>query len=237
MFKHYFLALILYLSFPFFGTAQKIDFSVGVEVRPELYFQRTSLDHGFFDKQWTADILGSVGADLEIKYGKLSVGAGVFATALGFNKNNPDTAEGLFIPAGRGRTRIVDNLKYRVHLVEVPLNMAYMFSVKKFYFKFGLSYSLYFRQRAFIKDITYYEYNIENEQEVLEMKNYMLSNSTDHFNSFSPYFEFEYLSGHFSLSYKAGLRFHTKKYHDIFVDKPFSFYLGLGMNYYLISKK
>jgi hypothetical protein len=237
MFKHYFFALILYLLFPFLVTAQKIDFSVGVEVRPELYFQRTNRDPYIFKKRWTADILGSIGADMELKYGKLHVNAGIFATALGFNKNNPDTATGFLTRPGGGRPMIVDNFKYRVHLLELPLSLGYMFTVKRLHFKFGLSYSFYVHQSSFIKNISYYEFNIANEQQVSDIKDYILSNSKYRLNSFSPYFEFESLFNRFSLSVKAAPRFHTKKYHEILVDKTFSIYVGLGANYYLISRK
>lgn len=233
MLKHCFFALAIFVLSPFYGATQNLDLSVGVELRSDTYFQRTNKDPYIFKKSWTADELGSIGADVELKYGKLHVNAGIFATALGFNKNNPDTATGFFTRDGRGRPMIVDNFKYRVHLLELPLSLGYMFTVKRFNFKFGLSYSFYFKQKAFIKNISFYEFNIRNEQQVAEIKDYILSNSKDRLNSFSPYFEFESLFDRFSLSVKAAPRFHTSKYHDILVDKPFSIYVGVGVNYYL----
>lgn len=215
--------------------AQKAELAVGITYKPEISFQRTD-GNTYFDKYWTVDIHKSLGADIEINYRSIGFGIGVFTTRLGFNKNNPDTADGLFVRPGRGRTFIIDNIKYRAGFIEVPLTLYYRITHKRLNFKMGISYSFYWEHNSFIKDISYYQYNVHKEQEVIDACSYFIHNISDKFNAICPYFELEQRIGNaFSCSFKAGLKIYTERYHKIFIANPFSISGGLSVNYYLIK--
>ena len=223
------------LFFPFFIFAQSVEIAVGVEFRPEIYFHRTERTLGeetYFDKYWSVDVTTGAGTDVEISYGRFGVGAGLFSTRLGLNKNNPDSSNRIF---GNGRPYAFDKVKYRASYFEVPLHLFYKVSKRRINLKLGLSYSFYWLHRSFLKEVKYYQHNVDDEQHLRDGKNYLVENVTDDFNSIYPYGELELKFKKFSISYKIGARIHTGKYHEMFIDKPTAVAGGISLNYYLLK--
>lgn len=226
--------LFIFLS-PSFLMAQ-VELDLGIKHKNEVFFQK-NLSYEYFKRNLSVDISPSVGAEVGLSYGAVGIGLGFYYSILGFNKNNPDTANSLFVSRNRARTYFFDQVKYRATYREIPISIHYKFRIRKLSLKPGLSYSFYGLHRSYIHKTRYYEYNIISDAEVKKAKDFLTNGAKHGFNALMGFFEIEYNVAPFSFGYRFGIRKLEESYHDAIDGRPLAFSLTLGVQYYFIQQK
>lgn len=234
MHKSTLVTFLFILLSPCYLMAQ-LELDLGIKHKNEVFFQK-NLAYEYFKRNWSVDISPSVGAEVGLSYGAVGVGLGFYYSILGFNKNNPDTANSLFVSRSMARTYFFDQVKYRATYTEIPLSIHYKFRFRKLTLKPGLIYSFHTLHRSYIHKARYYEYNINSQAEVAEAKEFLINGAKHRFNALMGFFEIEYNVAPFSFSYRFGIRKLEESYHSAIDDKPLSFSLTLGVQYYFISQ-
>ena len=234
--KYYFLIPVL---FPLVLAGQDFNLKVGVECRSNVLVQRIDKwDYRFVDKNWSLDMQGGLGANVDVNFKLISFGLGLHYTSLGFNKNNPDSTHHFELIHGDQNPYYFKKLKYRANYLEVPLTFRYTFFTHKILrLNGGLSCSYNKLLDSSLKT-SYHEANVnENtEPDVNETKKFLLDKTKDDWISLYPFFEFELQFNRISIAPKAGVRLFTKQYNGV-LDKSWVLTGGLSFNYYLHEVK